>query len=172
MAGSGRLVEIDGRLVLQAPAGPFTLTARADRIDIEPAGIVITDYKTGGLPKDTEVLRGEAPQLPLEAAMAAAGVFPGVPADLDVTALRYIRATGGEPPGEERLVKSKDTTIADVGRQAQRELESLIAFFDDAETPYRAMRRRRFAKVYEFDDYAHLARIGEWAAGTTAEDAP
>ena len=172
VAGSGRLVEIDGRLVLQAPAGPFTLTARADRIDIEPAGIVITDYKTGGLPKDTEVLRGEAPQLPLEAAMAAAGVFPGVPADLDVTALRYIRATGGEPPGEERLVKSKDTTIADVGRQAQRELESLIAFFDDAETPYRAMRRRRFAKVYEFDDYAHLARIGEWAAGTTAEDAP
>ena len=172
MAPSGRLVEIDGRLVLDAPAGAFTLTARADRIDVEATGIAITDYKTGALPSDTEVLRGEAPQLPLEAAMAAAGVFPGVPANLDVTALRYIRATGGEPPGEERLVKSKDTSMAEVGRRAQRELESLIAFFDDAETPYRALRRRRFTKVYEFDDYAHLARIAEWAAGADGEDGP
>ena len=167
--GSRRLVEIAGKLILNAPAGPFELTARADRIDVEPGGLVITDYKTGTLPKDPEVLRGEAPQLPLEAAMAAAGVFPNVPGAV-VTALRYIRATGGEPAGEERLVRAKDEPIAEVGARARRDLESLVAAFDEEATPYRALRRRRFARVYEFDDYAHLARIGEWSALTDGGD--
>src|SRR5690606_29082325 len=97
--GSCRLVEISGKLLLDAPAGQFTLTARADRIDIESSGIVITDYKTGALPTANRVIAGEAPQLPLEAAMATAGVFPQIETGI-VTALRYIRATGGEPPGE------------------------------------------------------------------------
>ena len=45
-------------------------------------GLVITDYKTGGDIKDLagRAVQGEAPQLPLEAAIAAAGGFTGVPA--------------------------------------------------------------------------------------------
>lgn len=163
VANSRRLVEIDGRLGFDAPGGRFELTARADRIDIEPAGIVITDYKTGALPKAAEVVAGEAPQLPLEAAMAAAGVFPQVDAAI-VSALRYIRATGGEPPGEECLITSKDKTVGEIGASALAELQKLVARFDDAGTPYRALRRRRFD--YTYDDYAHLARIGEWTSDT------
>jgi ATP-dependent helicase/nuclease subunit B len=162
--GSQRVVEVAARLVLAAPEGPFDLTARADRIDIEPGGLVITDYKTGGLPTEAKVLSGEAPQLPLEAAMAEAGVFPGV-AGQRVTALRYIRASGGEPPGQELLIRPTDVTIADVGMRAKQDLERLIAEFDRESTPYRALRRRRFAATYDYDDYAHLARFGEWAAG-------
>ncbi|MGE0700107.1 MAG: double-strand break repair protein AddB [Hyphomicrobiaceae bacterium] len=105
--GSMRRVEIAGKLVLDGSAGPFELTARADRIDWDADGLVITDYKTGTLPSRSEVLGGEAPQLPLEAAMAAAGVFPEIRA-MPVTALRYIRATGGEPAGEECLIVLKD----------------------------------------------------------------
>ena len=42
------LAEVEGAMVLQGPAGPFTLKARADRIDVGNGGLVITDYKTGG----------------------------------------------------------------------------------------------------------------------------
>jgi ATP-dependent helicase/nuclease subunit B len=158
---SRRLVEISGRLVLGAPAGPFELTARADRIDIEGPGLVITDYKTGRIPLASEVARGQAPQLPLEAAMAAAGVFPEVAAQA-VSTLRYIRATGGEPAGEETPIRPKGITVEDLGAKALADLERLIADFDDEATPYSALRRRRFD--YTYDDYAHLARIAEWAA--------
>ena len=41
------LAEVEGAMVLEGPAGPFTLKARADRIDVGDGGLVITDYKTG-----------------------------------------------------------------------------------------------------------------------------
>jgi len=40
------LAEVEGAIVLPGLAGPFTLTARADRIDTSDKGLVITDYKT------------------------------------------------------------------------------------------------------------------------------
>ena len=43
-------------------------------------------------------MQGEAPQLPLEAAIAAAGGFTGLAAGT-VAVLRYISGSGGEPPG-------------------------------------------------------------------------
>ena len=158
--GSRRLTEIGGKMIVAAPNGPFELIARADRIDIEPRGLVITDYKTGKIPTNTEVGSGFAPQLPLEAAMAAAGMFPGVEART-VAALRYIRATGGEPPGEDTLVSVKDKPPGVLAAEALANLELLIAKFDDPATPYLALRRRKFD--YTYDDYAHLARLGEWS---------
>ncbi|MDX2159531.1 MAG: double-strand break repair protein AddB [Hyphomicrobiaceae bacterium] len=159
--GSRRVVEVPGRLVLAAPAGPFELSARADRIDIAPDSLIISDYKTGSPPRASAVVAGEAPQLPLEAAMAAAGVFSEVPG-LPVTGLRYIRATGGEPAGEECMIEPRDTPIAELAAAAEASLARLVASFDDPATPYRALRRQRFD--YTYDDYAHLARIGEWSS--------
>jgi len=40
------------------------LKGRVDRIDSNPSGIAILDYKTGAMPKQDEVNRGEAVQLP------------------------------------------------------------------------------------------------------------
>ncbi len=113
---------------IEAPAGAFTLTARADRIDVAASGIVITDYKTGTPPSDRRVRDGLAPQLPLEAGLAALGAFANVPQH-PVTALRYIRASGGEPPGEERVVKVDD--IAALGQQALENLAALVRHYDD-----------------------------------------
>jgi ATP-dependent helicase/nuclease subunit B len=136
------VAEAEGKLVLDGPAGPFTLTARADRIDVRATGLVITDYK-GSQSLDNlkrQAAQGEAPQLPLEAAIAAAGGFAGVPA-ARVLSLRYISTSGGEPPGQEIVIEGDPMALA---RAAQDGLLRLIAQFDREGTPYRALRRARF----------------------------
>ncbi len=157
--------EISGTCVLDAPYAPFTLTARADRIDVTSHGLIVTDYKTGLMPNDKRVNACEAPQLPLEAAIAAEHGFAGVP-HLPVTALRYIRASGAEPPGEERNLKVDD--VSALAAEALQGLQRLVAAFDDPATPYRALRRSRF--TYDYDAYAHLARIAEWSVPTESDE--
>jgi ATP-dependent helicase/nuclease subunit B len=161
------LAEVEGSRVLVVPGGPFTLRARADRIDIGARNIVISDYKTGGLPTDKAVQNGLAPQLPLEAAIVAAGGFAHVEAR-SVSALRYIRATGGEPPGEEHVVDiGSVTAVADA---AVAGLVRLIEKFDDPNTPYRPTQRAQFAQAARFDPYVHLARTAEWSAGDSEDE--
>jgi ATP-dependent helicase/nuclease subunit B len=145
--------------VFEAPAGPFTLTARADRIDIGRDGLVITDYKTGSPPNTKKVTTGLAPQLPLEAAIALEAGFAHVPAGA-IRALRYIRASGGQPPGEELDIKHDD--IAVLAETTLNGLKTHIARFDELQTAYRPVRRQGFS--YEFDEFAHLARIAEWSS--------
>ena len=45
----------------------------------------------------------------------------------------------------------------------------MIERYDDPATPYRALRRASFANAYEYDDFANLARVGEWSAGDDGE---
>lgn len=152
--------ETSAKLVIPAPAGPFTLSARADRIDDLGTAIVITDYKTGSTPNDKAVISGRSPQLPLEAAIALGeSGFPNLQGR-SIAALKYIRASGGEPAGEERNVKVDD--IAALAESARAGLARLIAAFDDPAKPYRAIRRPGYR--YDYDDYAQLARVAEWSA--------
>src|SRR6185312_2500347 len=66
--------ELTGSLRIAARGGAFLLVGKADRIDRRrDGGLVIIDYKTGAVAKPAEVAGGFAPQLPLEAAIAAAG---------------------------------------------------------------------------------------------------
>jgi ATP-dependent helicase/nuclease subunit B len=161
------IAEADGAMVLDAPAGPFKLTARADRIDISEQALTITDYKTGAslAALVARAKRGEAPQLPLEAAIVSAHGFANVP-PLPVGLLRYISASGGEPPGDVVPLKLDDVTAH--GQAARAALEKLVAQFDDEATPYRAMRRAGFS--YDFDAYAQLARVAEWSAAEGGEE--
>ena len=162
--------EVAGSLALAGPGGSFTLTARADRIDVGESGIIITDYKTGTPPTDNRIKHGHAPQLPLEAAIARGEAgFTGI-AERHVTALRYIKASGGEPAGEERTVEVAE--IAALADTALERLGQLIAQFDDERTPYKALRRSDFAQLYNFDDYAHLARVAEWAVAEEEDVLP
>ena len=150
--------EAGGRLELASPAGAFMLTGKADRIERwRGGGLVVIDYKTGQPPTNPMIESGLAPQLPLEAAIAEAGGFEGVPAAA-VEALLYWRLSGGEPAGEERTVKGDAGELAAV---AIAGLARLIAEFDDPATPYHAMPDPEHPLA--FNDYAHLARIKEWA---------
>jgi ATP-dependent helicase/nuclease subunit B len=160
------IAETAGSHVLEAPAGPFTLTARADRIDVTEEGLIITDYKTGRPPKEKDVLSFAAPQLPLEAAIALHGAgFAEVPKER-VAGLRFISAAGGEPPGEECDIEADD--FGALAAEAVRGLSHRVARFDDPATPYRALRRPGFS--YAFDAYAHLARVAEWSADATGDE--
>ena len=69
-------VEVTGRLRLDLASGPFTVTAKADRIDVMgDGGFEIIDYKTGKPPSGTKVKKHESPQLTLEAAILRGGGF-------------------------------------------------------------------------------------------------
>ncbi len=155
------LSELRGRYAFAAPGGPFTLRARADRIDMHRGGgLAIYDYKSGAIPGEAAVTAFKAPQLPLEALIARAAGFDGL-AGGPVVKLAYISAKGGNPAGEERaLVKQSPEGLAEGAREG---LAALIARFDDPATPYSAMRRAAFGGSYKYDDYAHLARVAEWA---------
>jgi len=152
--------ETQGRLELPAPGGTFTLTAKADRIEIHrDGGVGIVDYKTGKPPKQQDVLSGLAAQLPLEAAMVLRGGFPGIAAE-SVGALEIWRLSGGKDDGITSYPKQpKQGTPDELAQRALEGLLALVAQFDDPATPYLAHPR---PGAVTFDDYAHLARVGEW----------
>ena len=155
--------EHKGAWTFAAPAGPFTLRGRADRIDrMFDGGIAILDYKTGALPAQKDVQEGRAPQLPLEAAMAECGAFG---ADLQGRAfdLTYWHITGAHEPGEVRkLFKGDREKVAAEAAWAAEKLQALIADFD---RPSRAYLSQPYpGAAPRFSDYAHLARVAEWAS--------
>jgi ATP-dependent helicase/nuclease subunit B len=155
--------EVRGQLELSAPQGPLLLVARADRIDrLAAGGLAVLDYKTGTVPSQHQVKSGLTPQLPLEAAIAGAGGFRGVPAQ-PVAELAYVRLTGRSPAGEVSIL---DGEPAEMAAAARAGLERLIAAFDHPDTPYRSRPRPMFER--RFGDYDHLARVKEWSSGLGA----
>ena len=160
--GGGQMTaatEVNGRLALAGPAGDFTLTARADRIDrLSGGGLAIIDYKTGQTPTSPQVECGLAPQLPLEAAIAGDGGFEGIGGE-KIDQLIYLRLSGGRPAGEMKVLKLDAAEAAD---KAISGLLKRIAAFDEPEMPYRSRPVPMFESQY--GDYDHLARVKEWAA--------
>jgi ATP-dependent helicase/nuclease subunit B len=148
----------------------FTLTARADRIDLrEDGSVAIYDYKTGTPPKVGHVDELSAPQLPLEAVIAEGGGFEKLGAH-PVDALVYIGASGRGEGGSERLAGNR--SAGDLAQDARAKLVRLIARYDDPTMPYEVKRRRggAFTRAYDYDDYEQLARIQEWLTQELEED--
>jgi ATP-dependent helicase/nuclease subunit B len=164
--------ELTGRWRL--PAHDFQLTGRADRIEAGADGrLTIIDYKTGQPPPKRDIDAGLVLQLPLEAAMARAGAFPGVPQGSETGAMLYWHLTGGPRPGEEKPVKQRPPeTVADQVAAAVARLEALIDAYANPLQPYLSQPRPGLAP--RFTDYAQLARVAEWAAveDEDAEDEP
>jgi ATP-dependent helicase/nuclease subunit B len=168
--------EQDGKLEFDIAGQPFTLRARADRIELHDDGsVVIVDYKTGKAPGIKEAVAGLAPQLPLEAAIVRGGGFAGIPAPSRIADIQVMRLSGGEPAGEitslhpiEAKRPTKDLLdtlgIGDCDAFAAHSLErlkALLRFFADARAPYLSVPRPKWKS--RFGDYDHLARIKEWA---------
>jgi ATP-dependent helicase/nuclease subunit B len=153
------LSECEGRWTWPSRGGPFTITAKADRIDrLAGGGFLLIDYKTGAVPTVGTVEAGFAPQLPLEGAILREGGFSGFKGA--PVALEYWRLSGGRPPGECcRLAGDDPDALID---KVLERIKALIERFDDPSTPYLPVPSMRWAPRYS--DYRHLERLAEGEA--------
>ncbi|MFO1014103.1 MAG: double-strand break repair protein AddB, partial [Caulobacteraceae bacterium] len=155
------VLEAEGHIDLEGPAGPFRLSANADRIEIVGGKAHILDFKTGAPPSKKQVKTGFSPQLTLTALIAARGGFEGLgqPEPGDLT---YVRISGRDPAGKTDVPwpGESEALVAD----AYEGLLQLIARYDDPAWPYRSRTAPQFVHLYE-SDYDHLARVREWSSG-------
>ncbi|MEM1373456.1 MAG: double-strand break repair protein AddB [Pseudomonadota bacterium] len=131
----------------------FTLTGKADRIDIMEGGQArVYDYKTGSPPSPDEQRHFDK-QLPLEAIMIEDGAFKDIGAR-PVERAAYIGL--GSTPREE---------AADLGPDYLQEFRALIAAMLDPDHGFTA--RRAMQKDSDAGPYDLLARFGEWGPTDT-----
>lgn len=163
------LTEIRGVMRLElADTSTFTLTARADRIDVDQDGAVtLIDYKTGQVPGVNEVEVGLAPQLTLEAAILMAGGFPAPPGG--PIRATYVRL-GGRNGGIIRELSFKDTPFEMVARRHLDGLRRLLSSYRAPQTGYPSRLVPKYAR--RDGDYDHLARAREWDLATQDEAQP
>ncbi|MDZ7629582.1 MAG: double-strand break repair protein AddB [Parvularculaceae bacterium] len=167
-AGASTFVERDGRWTLPGVAPAFTLTARADRIDIEPDGAALLfDYKSGKLRTENQD-RTFSPQLALTAAMLAAGAFPDVGARA-VSRYGYLRVVNRSANEKENSWGREGADAAEAAGAAARALRALVAAFDDPGTRYLSQPHPEF--VDDYGDYDQLARRKEWSAEAESDGA-
>ncbi|MFK7941639.1 MAG: double-strand break repair protein AddB [Paracoccaceae bacterium] len=149
-------MERRGRMELPLPAGPFEITAKADRIDRMLGGQgVVYDYKTGQPPSKKQVSTGMSHQLHLQAAILAAGGFDGLPA-MPPGGGAYIGLTGSGDGGDQ-------TEVSDLAETLTKHMDEVIALLSayDAGAPYFSRLRPQF--ITFAGDYDHLARVAEWS---------
>ena len=155
--------EVRNERAFTLPDGMFKLTARIDRRETLPDGTRrLIDYKTGTLPKLSDVWRGVACQLLLEALMEQAPVsglqywpLKGVSDAETVVTLqeKFADSRSGHP-------QKKEMDFNQFLKEFERKFSDLIAAYADPETPYRYVPSETDKPKY--DDYEHLARVKEW----------
>jgi len=171
---SGQVIEIEAEIggKIQIPldnARSFVLSARADRIERRRDGtFAILDYKTGQPPTGKQVRMGLSPQLTLEAAILREGGFADIPAGSSVSELVYVRLSGNNPPGEQKVLELKinkgDTPQSPdaAAAEARSKLEALIRAFENEDQAYTSLNLSMWSNRY--GSYDDLARIKEWSA--------
>lgn len=167
-------VEIDARMEMPG----LTVSGRADRIDIRKDGKAdIIDYKTGLSPSVKEARSLLDPQLSLEAAALRAGAFKGLKA-LDTENLIYVRLRPGRNFKAEPVNNDKSQRTRPEDRKSAEDLatESItqLAKLTEALKTGRAGFKSRVAPFRDRDyggDYDHLARVAEWSAADSEEEA-
>lgn len=162
--------EISGKLDIALDGGrKFTLSARADRIEHRTdRTFALLDYKTGNPPSAKQVYLGLSPQLTLEAAILRGGGFQTIAAGSSVSELVYVKLSGNNPAGDERVLELKANRgdqpqfPDDAADEALRELTALIRRYDNVDEPYRSVVLTMWSNRY--GNYDDLARIKEWSA--------
>lgn len=146
--------EVKGKVYIEdLPNGRFEIFARADRIDkLVGGGLNIIDYKTGSARTKTEVKKGYAPQLPIEAMIAIDGGFENIKED-DVNSLMYWKL------GDKIITINED--LDEILAKTKSHIVEVLNLFDFETTGY--LSRPNPKAVPEYSDYEHLARVKEWS---------
>jgi ATP-dependent helicase/nuclease subunit B len=168
-----RLAELKGRWVFPA-LDNFTLVGKADRLDVRTDGTLeIIDFKTGGVPAPGDMRNFDAPQLLLEAAMARAGVFPGL-VPRDTSELTYIKIGLGPAAFQVipfRLPKGMALmdAVGEIERRLQRHVDTFL-LHDGLPMTARVRPRVESGRKSFAGDYDHLARTDEWTLTAGVDD--
>jgi ATP-dependent helicase/nuclease subunit B len=158
------LIEQSGQLQFETPRGPFTLKAKADRIDVHEGGIDIVDFKTGLPPSFKSVVAGFYPQLTLTAAIIKHGQFEGLDAhhrSKPLGKLIYVRINSDKVTSKELYDKKIPLSTDDLAEHALLSLKKRILKYDQPSQAYRSWTAPQF-RHERGGDYDHLARLYEW----------
>ncbi len=131
----------------------FTLTARADRIEVIPNNSInIIDYKTGRLSSAKSIYDGQSLQLLLEGLIGLNGGFYFQKTPTKLNKLTYIQLSGGEDPAETLEININEKSVIE---QTQQYLNDLVIEYQDPHTPYYYTKK----KTLGYCEYEHLARM-------------
>ena len=165
--GARILVEQKGVLSFLSSAGRFTVTARADRLELREGRADVLDFKTGSPPTRPQVETDFAPQLTLTAAILEGGGFAEV-GPMTAGDLLYVQVSGRRSQKEPRPV----VAAGESSRWAQRALSGLkrrAARYDLEDTAYVSWAAPQYMNE-RGGDYDHLARVWEWHVIGDSED--
>ncbi len=170
------IIRLAEALASHTPIGATgaTLSGRADRIDLHPAGFAdIIDFKTGSYPSKRQAHMLVVPQLALEGALLVRGAFAEAGARTPAE-LAYVRLKANGRVEEETILQFRNQlrSAGDLAQDAWSRLEQLIGWYGNGDHGY--LSRALPFKEHDLDgDYDHLARVLEWSAGgETDEEAP
>lgn len=131
----------------------FTLTARADRIELTENNLVnIIDYKTGRLTTNNAIYNGQSIQLLLEALVILNAGFNFQKHPYKINSLSYIQLSGGENPIDKLEI---DINSSDIIDKTKTYVYDLINQYQIKDTPYYYTNK----KTLGYCEYSHLARI-------------
>lgn len=158
------LIERSGELKISLPRGDFTLTAKADRIEVHERGVDILDFKTGQPPSPKAVMSGFYPQLTLTAAILKHGTFDGfedVHRAKGLGELLYVRL--GQDAVKPRPVfdRKNPMTADEMAERALTRLKTSLLKYEDPNQGYVSWRAPQF-RLERGGDYDQLARLYEW----------
>lgn len=160
---AGREVRLETRAshdVTLTTGDTVRLGGRIDRIELGPEGVTILDFKTGSPPSKKAVFSGNAPQLPITAALVARGAVEGLAEGQAIARMGYV-PIGGKEPVEiaERVPEAISLHEAIEAQYAW--LINELTLLASGEKPYRS--RVAMQKTADASDYDHLARVLEWS---------
>ena len=127
---------------------------------------MIVDFKTGNPPSDKEIATQLSQQMPLQALIARAGAYKGIPA-ATVAALEYVAFKAKPDARVVGMSRALTATPGELADTAEAGLKRLIATYRQPDTTFLSAPRVKFVK-YD-NGFNRLARRAEWAGDT--EDA-
>lgn len=154
--------ESEGSIILSLGNQSLTLHARADRIDwLNNDQLRIIDYKTGKIPSKTQIIEGDACQLPIELLIAEAGAFKSIPSK-KVQELTFYQL-GSQFKNDPMM--SLNPHALQIRENLTAKLHQTLNYYYNVPT-----------STYEFPvnqvdsalllPYQHLARFDSWNAGS------
>ncbi len=153
-----------------ADGAELRLSGRADRIEVtHERKLRIIDFKTGAPPSKAQVEKGFAPQLTLEAELAARAGFRDLIGPTPVEALLYLKLHHDPKAwAKDKPLDFDGEPLADV---AARHLERLLQHLDALRSGREAFVSRRAPDYIKYaSPYDQLARVKEWSAASGEDE--